>query len=392
MKPFKHVHSITRVLLAAAGIACVLLTTGCWDDAEINGRAFVLGFGADNSTDAGNYLFTFQLAIPVSGESESSGSIEYTDCTVKEQTPAAAVRTLEKNLGRQINFEQLNLIVIGEELSQGDFIGLTDYFFRRASVRRQSCIAVCSGNARDFFASSSTDKAVSTDAAVTLQSYDAGGSKTSMDLHTLYKTLINRDEFYLLQISPIAADASENPSENEKKVILSITGASAYGREGNYRGNITEDELELMRLACGSATSGALAVYDDAGQRYCCQVRQSDCSTKCSIVDNKPQFRLQMDLVLVPLDSPGSDTGAYTNQFTRHIGECAERTVSRRLNALADRSRQALGSSVLGLRDIVRQRHPDWYELHGEELESIYSSSEIIITVNCTVAGGGITK
>ena len=31
-------------------------------------------------------------------------------------------------------------------------------------------------------------------------------------------------------------------------------------------------------------------------------------------------------------------------------------------------------------------------KLHGEELESIYSSSEIIITVNCTVAGGGITK
>ena len=169
-----------RLLLAALCAAGVLLMTGCWDDAEINGRAFVLGFGADKLEDG--YSFIFQLAIPVSGDSDASGSIEYAVLAVNEITPAAAVRRIEKNLGREINFEQLSLIVIGEPLSRDNFAGLTDYFFRRASVRRQSCIAVCDGSAHSFFSASATNKAIAVEAASTLQSYDAGSGSVSMNL------------------------------------------------------------------------------------------------------------------------------------------------------------------------------------------------------------------
>ena len=66
--------------------------------------------------------------------------------------------------------------------------------------------------------------------------------------------------------------------------------------------------------------------------------------------------------------------------------------MKKRLQALADRSRDSLGSSVLGLQDVIRQRQPDWYALHQKDWERIYPASEITITVNCTAAGGGITK
>jgi hypothetical protein len=66
--------------------------------------------------------------------------------------------------------------------------------------------------------------------------------------------------------------------------------------------------------------------------------------------------------------------------------------VKERLQALADKSRISSGSSVLGFQDVIRQRKPDWYALHENEWESIYPRSIIIITVNCTAAGGGITK
>ena len=379
----------TRISFASAVILCALMMTGCWDDAEINGRAFVLGFGADGGEEV--YEFTFQLAIPVSGESDSSGSIEYTARTVGEVTPAAAVRRLEKDLGRQINFEQLSLIVIGEELSQKGFVGLTDYFFRRASVRRQSCIAVCEGNAADFFGFSATDKAISADAASILQSYDSGGG-ISMDLFSLYKTLINRDEFYLPKMTAIAGETPDNSQDGGKRAILTLSGASAYGRDGNYRGDITEDELELLRLTCGSGTGGALAVYDGQGERFCCQVRQSDCSVKCGISGDTPEFRLRLELELVPLDAGGMDGGGYSPEAIRHIEQSAVQTVGARLEALADRSQKSLGSSLLGFQDIIRQRQPDWYRSHENNWEIIYPSSNIIITVNCTAAGGGITK
>ena len=385
----KNINRIERILLAAVGMITVMMMTGCWDDAEINGRAFVLGFGADG--DRENRLFTFQLAIPVSGESDSSGSIEYSSRTVAERTPAEAVRRLEKDLGRQINFEQLSLIVIGEKLSRRRFVGLTDFFFRRASVRRQSCIAVCKDSAEKFFASSATDKAISVDAASMLQSYDSGGG-ISMDLFSLYKTLINRDEFYLPKISATSPEPDSASDGEKTKSLLTISGASAYGREGDYRGDISEDELELLRLTCGSGTGGAISVSDEQGNRYCCEIKQSDCSVRCGIVDDLPEFTLRLELVLVPLDAGGTDGDVYSAESTKKVARSAERTVKERLSSLADRSRQSLGSSVLGFQDIIRQRRPDWYALHEDEWESLYRMSKIVVTVNCTAAGGGITK
>ncbi len=377
------IKRFTGILMAAAGIFALLTMTGCWDDAEINGRAFVLGFGADSGGEA--YRFTFQLAIPVSGESDSSGSIQYTSRTVEGRTPAAAVRTLEKDLGRQINFEQLSLIVIGERLSRKDFTGLTDYFFRRASVRRQSCIAVCSGSAEAFFGSSATDKAISTEAASALQSYDAGSGGIAMNLFLLYRILVNRDEFFLPKISAAAEDAGG-------KALLTLSGASAYGREGQFRGDLSEEELELLRLTRGSGTGGSLTVQDGSGNRYCCQVRQSDCSVKCTIADGTPEFRMKLELVILPLDTESGKGFGHSDDAQTSIEQSAEDTVKKRLQALADRSRDSLGSSVLGLQDVIRQRQPDWYALHQKDWERIYPASEITITVNCTAAGGGITK
>ena len=309
------IKRFTGILMAAAGIFALLTMTGCWDDAEINGRAFVLGFGADSGGEA--YRFTFQLAIPVSGESDSSGSIQYTSRTVEGRTPAAAVRTLEKDLGRQINFEQLSLIVIGERLSRKDFTGLTDYFFRRASVRRQSCIAVCSGSAEAFFGSSATDKAISTEAASALQSYDAGSGGIAMNLFLLYRILVNRDEFFLPKISAAAEDAGG-------KALLTLSGASAYGREGQFRGDLSEEELELLRLTRGSGTGGSLTVQDGSGNRYCCQVRQSDCSVKCTFANGCRRSPTEAVIPLArrfwdcrTLSGSVSPTGTH---FTRRIG------------------------------------------------------------------------
>ena len=384
------VNTLTRVSLAIAGIIAALTMTGCWDDAEINGRAFVLGFGADSGGE--EYRFTFQLAIPVSGESDSSGSIQYTSRCVAEPTPASAVRRLEKDLGRQINFEQLSLIVIGGELSKKGFAGLTDYFFQRASVRRQSCIAVCSGSAEAFFGSSATDKAISTEAASALQSYDAGSGHIAMNLFSLYKILINRDEFFLPKMAALPENSGDSSAGESGKAMLTLSGASAYGRDGQFLGDISEEELELLWLTRGGGTGGSLNVKDGSGNGYCCQIRQSDCSVKCAISDGAPVFRIKLELVIVPLDAQGRDDVGYSEEVQPMIAVSAENTVKARLEALAVRSRETLGSSVLGLQDILRQRQPDWYALHEKEWESIYPESDIIITVNCTAAGGGITK
>ena len=385
-------------------LLCMLSVSGCWDNAEINGRAFVLGFGADKAQNDNAYDFTFQLAIPVSGDSSTEGALEYTNCTVTDQSPASAIRTLEKDIGRQINFEQLNTIIIGEGLSHEKFTHLTELFFRRASVRRQSSIAVCSGSAKDFFSSPSMGSSIASDASIALQSYDDRGRADSvtMNLYSLFKVLSNKDEFYLLKISAVNPDTMggdiNNQSEpdtspnSDGKYLLSISGAAAYGRSGEYRGELTEPELELLRLISGNQISGIIKSADtQSGKTFYYQIKQSDCSTECSKSHGVPRFVINLNVRCTAADV-GDLYNGESDRSIEFAEQCITKSLTREIQLLADKSRTVLGSSVLGLQDILRQNMPDWYEQSSDRWEEIYSKSEIKVNVECTVTGGGITK
>lgn len=388
-----------RVMLAILAAGMLVMLCGCWDNAEINGRAFVLGFGADRGERSGAYDFTFQLAVPVSGESEDSGAIQYVVCTVTEDSPAAAVRILEKNIGRQINFEQLNAILVGEELARENFLELTEYFFRRASVRRQSSVAVCGGRAEDFLSMKSTGSAIASDAAVALQSYDdkGGADSVTMNLYALFKTLSNGDEFYLLKILAVASDAmgpsgqsKPSPDEGEQS-MLCIDGAMAYGRDGGFRGSLDDRELELLRLLSGRQVSGLTAAGNgiSGGQAYY-RIRQSRCETVCGVKEGVPAFTLRLEVMCEPTDI-GDWYGGTREESLRAQRE-VERTLTAEMNSLAERSRRELGASVLGFQDALRQHMPEWYEKHAGEWEKLYGAADIRVEMRCVINDGGVTK
>lgn len=390
-----------RCVMAALLVWMTAMLCGCWDNAEINGRAFVLGFGADRGVQEGTYDFTFQLAVPVSGESESSGVMEYTNCTVTEQSPAAAIRLLERNMGRQVNFEQLNIIIIGEELSREPFLGLTEVFFRRASVRRQSSIAVCKGNAKDFFAAQTTGSSIASDAAIALQSYDdkGGADAVTMNLHSLFKVLSNRDEFYLLRMAAVnpdtvGADTVPDIQPNgDGRHMLAITGAAAYGRFGQYRGELDGREPELLRLVAGRQICGVMeAVNPENGATMYYQLKQSRCEVDCGVKGEVPHFTVKLHVICIPADIgnvyDGRDSVRSLTLAEKQIAD----ELTNELNRLAERSRVELGASVLGLQDVIRQKMPDWYETHNDRWEELYAGSNIKIQVECTVNGGGMTR
>lgn len=377
------------LLVAGMGMLC-----GCWDNAEINGRAFVLGFGADRA-DGGGYDFTFQLAVPVSGESESSGAIQYVNCTVKEYSPAAAVRILQKNIGRQVNFEQLNIILVGEELARENFLDCTEYFFRRASVRRQSSVAVCGGSAKAFFSEQSTGSSIASDASIALQSFDdkGGADSVTMNLHSLFKIRSNRDEFYLLKILAVAPDEmgpsgkAKPAPEGDARTMLCIDGAFAYGRDGTFRGELVDREVELLRLLAGQQVSGLVEVRGKAGNTAYYQMKQSDCEIDCGVVHDVPVFTVKLHLVCVP-----ADVGDWYEGDLREAERRIQDAMTEELMRLADRSRAEWGASVLGLQDALRQRWPDWYEVHEKQWESLYGRAVIHMEVDCIVNGEGVTR
>lgn len=398
--------NVQRALALLAVFGCLAAMTGCWDTAEINGRAFVLGFGIDEGEQDGYYDFTFQLAVPVSGNSDSSDTIKYTNCTITDNSAASAIRSLEKNMGRQINFEQLTAIIIGEKLSHSKFTQITELFFRRASVRRQSCIAVCTGNAKDFFDATATSKSISSDAAIALQSYDgrSGIGSMTMNLYSLYTAVSNRDEFYLLKISAVNPSTQQVGSEDDaelemstaedKSYMLSISGAASYSRDGEYFGEISGQELEILRLISNRQTSGIIsAAGNDENSTIYYQIKESHCNTTCVISDNSVKFEISLNVQCSLVDGYGLGQGDVTSsEFTDFAERCIISSLTDKINSLSEKSRTSLGSSILGLQDTLRQHEPEWYDKNYDNWEEIYSKAEIIINVSCEISGGGLTQ
>jgi Ger(x)C family germination protein len=360
----------------------------------------VLGFGIDADNEDGNYSFTFQLAVPVSGSSDSSDAIEYINCSVTDHSAASAIRSLEKDMGRQINFEQLTAIIIGEDLSHDKFTQITELFFRRASVRRQSCIAVCTGTAQDFFNSTATSKSISSDAAIALQSYDgrSGTGSMAMNLHSLYTAVSNHDEFYLLKISEANADTAqdsltEQDTDSEKN-ILSIDGAASYSRSGEYLGEISGSELETLRLISNRQTSGIISAANaDSENKIYYQIKESHCDTTCGVYENTVNFQINLHVQCSLVDGYGFGQGDVTSAgFTDSAEKCIINSLTEEIGSLSEKSRSSLGSSVLGLQDTLRQHEPEWYEQNSNNWEEIYSSSKISINISCEIIGGGLTQ
>lgn len=402
---FLGICRCAAALITALG--CIALMSGCWDTAEINGRAFVLGFGADTAGD-GNYEFTFQLAVPVSGSSDSSDAIEYVNCTVTDKSVASAIRSLEKNMGRQINFEQLTAIIIGEDLSHENFIHVTELFFRRASVRRQSCVAVCTGTAKDFLSTSASGKSISSDTAISLQSYDtrSGTGSMVMNLYSLYTAVSNRDGFYLMKISAVNPNKLQGDLTQDKKSDISptedgkqaleISGTASYSRDGEYLGELGGRELEILRLISNRQTGGIIAAAgtgEDDSSRIYYQIKQSHCSRECRVSGDLVEFTVNLDLQCSLVDGYGLNSGdVSSSEFTDFAEACIINALCDEIGELSERSRSELGASVMGLQDTLRQREPNWYEEHNEDWEKIYSRSKIKINVSCEVVGGGLTQ
>lgn len=403
MKLSKIMRCIATLLVT---FGFLVTMTGCWDTAEINGRAFVLGFGIDTSEKEGNYDFTFQLAVPVSGGSDSSDAIEYTNCTVTDNSAASAIRLLEKNMGRQINFEQLTVIIIGEELSHNKFTQITELFFRRASVRRQSCVAICTGKAKDFFDSHATGKSISSDAAIALQSYDgrSGIGSMAMNLHSLYTAVSNSDEFYLLKISAVNPDTQQGDSEDDADLdlsptedgnyMLSISGAASYSRNGEYFGEISGRELEILRLISNRQTSGIISAAENENSNMIYyQIKESHCNTICSVLNDSVKFEINLQVQCSLVDGYGFGQGDVTSdEFTDFAEQCIINSLTQEISSLSSKSRTSLGSSILGLQDTLRQHEPEWYDNNYDNWEEIYSRAEIVINISCEISGGGLTQ
>lgn len=116
-----------------------LLLSGCWQRAELNETAFVIGMGIDKAEKGSGYKVTLQIVIPSSISSQATGGggggVPIVTTTQTVPTIYETQRKYSMGNSRNVYYGHIRVLVIGEALAR-DGIGETLDVIKRSREPR----------------------------------------------------------------------------------------------------------------------------------------------------------------------------------------------------------------------------------------------------------------
>lgn len=149
---------VKRALLISQMILLFFLT-GCWDQIEIEQRAFSVGIGIDlkeKKTDKSNTIeMTQQLIVPSAlntAQGGGGGERAFRNLTKSGETIFSINRDMTNLTSRKLSATQLELVIFSEDVAKEPKLlaNLMDIFLRELEMRRSIKVAIASGKAKDL--------------------------------------------------------------------------------------------------------------------------------------------------------------------------------------------------------------------------------------------------
>lgn len=151
---------INRIKRLLALSMALLLLTGCWDKIEINELAFVIALGIDMEED-GRYTVTCvipNLPVYTGKEGGAQDEAKYTK-TASASTITGAYKELTTRLNKELNFEHMEALVLGDSLFQDPdkLKQLANHVDRNAQYSKKIPVLAAKGKAADVLEAPTTD-------------------------------------------------------------------------------------------------------------------------------------------------------------------------------------------------------------------------------------------
>lgn len=134
---------------------CTLILAACWDQIEIEERAFIFGMAID-AADKTEVKLTQQLVVPENmatvAANAGGGAGTYRNLSSTGKTIYEINLDLAKQASRSIDSTHLGVILFSEDIMKqpGRFKEHFDIFFREKRMRRGIKLAITNGLAEDL--------------------------------------------------------------------------------------------------------------------------------------------------------------------------------------------------------------------------------------------------
>lgn len=366
-------------------IFCLILLTGCWDNVEIEERAFIYGLAIDrtqgNTNDAIIEL-TAQLIVPeqfvTTGGGGASGPA-FRNLTASGQTIFDINREMFKQANRVTDPTHLEVVLFSEDVAKEPklFQQLLDVFLREKDMRRGIKIAITSGKAADLLTVVPEHEKI-----------------PAQYISKLLEQKKNLEILNVVKIGDIQNKLLENQSfalANLKVIsptVVIYNGVSVYNAHKNQIvGTLTGDHAKGLSFISGKKHTGTINVDVD-GKKATVELTKIKYSN--SLIDDKPsnlQFSIKIDVRGTIAEQLGTEN-VMDQQVHQKFEDALKKEIEKISKGTIDTLQNDLQTDVIALGGYLNQYHPKlWRSIKNDwdGGKNYFSQSKIDVTANVTI-------
>lgn len=358
-----------RCILVVLNIVLCLLVSGCWDKVEINDRDFVIGLGIDK---AGHNEYNVICAVPnlpvYTGKS-SGGEPKFIKAA-EASTISGAYKKLTSRLNKQLNFEHVDVIIIGEEVIEDKhlFKETIDHFNRNTMYSLTIPVLVAPNQALDIFE-------IKPEGAGTVGSYIADVYKNNSE-HILTSTALNLSELYRAISENEGTVLMPKVSEGDNDV--NIEGAVVIANY-NLKGWLDNEEVRCIGWLTGKASGSQFDIsFKDQCLSY--EISDSQASAEFSLEED----RLKVDITIkaegrVREYYYDSDSELFDVENLNMVKDQLENYMVGECNKLIKKLQDEYEAEVIGLLDKLKMENKEIYLMMKDDWNQYFSVADISV-------------
>lgn len=379
----KHIKIFICLLIS------MLLLVGCWDMVEIDRRLFVGIVGIDVSDEPNKYTFHFSIPIAreiIGGESGGGGGGGQSIGLLSTEAYSLidAAKNLALRINRDIYFEHMRIVVIGEDVARDYLKDILNPFARQTEFNRRSRIAICEGKAEKVMKVEPWSEKLKAEYMESLFATRAmTGKFIEMDLGDFFRS-INSENGNTL-VSKITPNGTE----------VNIGGAGVI-KDFKFIGWLNEEETQGVNFFLGKIRGGDIVVKDRQGrgtETFTILGEKTKLSLKAA--GPIPEFDLKVYVTGNIASTPHYTTYQHNKIETQDIEEL-EDVISKEIKSQIMKGVRKLQEDykvdLLKLGYYLRKHHPDLWKTYEDNWEEIFPQVNIHISVKTTIKNIGILR
>lgn len=371
-------HRMAFVKLPISLLAIAILLSGCWDRLELEDRAVILGVAIDKLESGMNedendithlnesnpakhqdrIRVSVQIALPgriplgpgEGGSGKSGSTNPLWIIGVSGHTIDDALMNLQQQVSSRLFFGHLRVIVISEAVAKDGLANINDYFRRNPEVRRMAWMMVSSGKAEKIIRAQPPLERVPTVYLIsTLDNAVKMGKYPQEFVGRFWSNVSKQGEEGVLPYVKI-----------KKEQMVELAGIAMFNGD-RMVGATKPLEIAAYMGIKGLNPGGYRGVIPFNGTAITIYVTHRTSKIRFRIQDGKPEFYIRIRHEANIEEKTNENIELRDERVLREI-ERVDSEWSKRLHEELIGKTQQLGSDIFGFGELVRAKHPAYWD------------------------------